>query len=266
MNTYGRLSHMKADVAGVTGADQDAIYLRALAAESREFEKACGGRFFYTLNATRHYDTRGGACLWLPDYADIISITSLKFDEDGDGVYELTLTEGTDFWLWPESSGPKRRIDLNTDYGSRSSFPVGRRRVQVVGKFGHSEEWESTTITGTVASTSGTTLTASADASAIVYPGDMIKVEDEQMYVSAVVTTAITVERGVNGTTAATHSAAAITIRRYPRDIEQAIRARAVAGRWDNNQGMPLGEVGRGYNVDYAKYMSVVRHYRLVSF
>ena len=50
-----------------------------------------------------------------------------------------------------------------------------------------------------------TTVNANADISAVVHKGDYIKIDDEIMYVTNVVTTVITVVRGVNGTTGAEH-------------------------------------------------------------
>lgn len=261
MNHYARLSHVKTDVAGVTGTTLDATYLRAIDAESRSFERECGGRYFYTQVATRYYDGNGQTRLWFPDYADVISVTSLKFDEDGDGTYELTLTEGADFYLWPDNTTPKRRIDLDLNHGQRGSFPVGRRKVEVVGKFGYSEEWE---LVGTKATgiTSADGTTADMSAGHTVEAGDVIKVDDEQLYVSAVAANTLTLTRAINGTTAAAHSnGVSVYVRRYPRDIEEIIRERVVQGRWNNNQGMPIGDpVANG--IDFAEYQRVIGHYR----
>lgn len=265
-NILARLPDVKADVAGLTGTTLDETYLRAMEAASREIEGRCGRRF-YSQVATHYYDGNGKSSLLLPTFDDLISVTTLKVDDDGDGTYELTLAADTDYWLWPDNSTPKRRIDINPESTQLAVFPRGRRRVQLVGKFGYSDEAIATALTGTVATTTGTTLTASADASVTVYPGDTIYVEDEQMYVSAVSTTSITVERGVNGTTAATHSAKTISVRRYPRPIEEAVKLRVVAGRWDNNQGMPFGEgSANGFRTEYARYLSLIDQYMHVGF
>lgn len=52
-----------------------------------------------------------------------------------------------------------------------------------------------------------TTMTVNADASAILFVGDIIEVETELMLVTSVVTTTIGVARGIQGTTAAGHTA-----------------------------------------------------------
>ncbi|PKN81535.1 MAG: hypothetical protein CVU47_06365 [Chloroflexi bacterium HGW-Chloroflexi-9] len=232
-NCYVRLSDLKAAIQGAgSGTSNDAVLLRASESASRWVDEHCD-RHFYSLWAQtvllpdharpRHVpDTE----LWLP--RDVISITTLKVDDDGDGVFEETLTVDTDYWLWPYNrlaNEPVQRIDLNPE-GSRSAWPSAPRRVQLVGKTGYSEE---TQAAGTIAealdsSETGVDMTAGHDVAA----GDTIFIDSEQMDVTAVATNTATVTRGVNGTTAATHdSGAAITRRRYPRDVEQAVTMQA---------------------------------------
>jgi hypothetical protein len=49
--------------------------------------------------------------------------------------------------------------------------------------------------------------------------GQTIKIENELMYLTSVIVNTLTVVRGVNGTTAAAHAAAAISITAYPQPI-----------------------------------------------
>jgi len=57
-------------------------------------------------------------------------------------------------------------------------------------------------------------------------PGQTILVESEQMFIESIATTTLTVIRGVNGTTAATHDTAkSIYIYQYPYDVWQAAMA-----------------------------------------
>lgn len=67
-----------------------------------------------------------------------LSISTLKTDENGDGVYEVTWTEGTDFFTEPYNLEVKRRISVNADLG-RYGFPAGQRRVQIAGSWGITE-------------------------------------------------------------------------------------------------------------------------------
>lgn len=81
---------------------------------------------------TRQY----GPMLTVPN---LISITTLKTDEDGDGAFEVTWTANTDYFLYPLNDEVKRQIVVNADIG-RYAFPTGRRRVQVVGSWGFVED------------------------------------------------------------------------------------------------------------------------------
>lgn len=82
---------------GQTGTIDDSEILLACQGASREIDNICG-RYFWRGTATRTY---------VPDQPrkqkidDIVSVTSLKVDQDGDGVYEDTWTSGTDYRLTP---------------------------------------------------------------------------------------------------------------------------------------------------------------------
>jgi hypothetical protein len=92
----------------------------------------------------------------------------------------------------------------------------------MTGVFGHGDgnsatPYASSGVTVTVATTTGTTLTLSAENT--LQAGHTIRVESEQMYVTAVSTNGAltaTVVRGVNGTTVVAHSAKTAFIYKYP--------------------------------------------------
>ena len=70
-------------------------------------------------------------------------------------------------------------------------------------------------------------------------------IESEQMYVSAVATGTATVVRGVNGTTAATHSAAAVSVAKYPACVERACVTLAISGlSREGKAGMKTERIG----------------------
>lgn len=268
MNGYVRLGEVKADVTGLSAAvtaGTDASYLRDINDASRAFENDCLGRTFYAYKATRYVSGDHGSTLLLPH--DLISVTTVTVDVTGDGTADYTLVEGTDFRLSPEAAAqsgrPYWQLDLIPWGVQVGRWPKGYRAVAITGIWGWSYELESTGLTATVADGTGVTVTASATAALLVYPGDTMVIEDEQLYVSAVSTTSITVTRAINGTTGAAHSAKTLNIRRYPRDIEGAIKRRVLAKRWENRSGMPMGEPSKGYDVSYAAYMDVVKSYRI---
>lgn len=268
MNNYARLHETKRDVPGVGATPSgtlDPEYMTMIEAVSREIEgpKYCN-RKFHTTTETRYFDGNGCNQLYFQDYSDLLSVTTLKVDEDGDGVYETTLTANTDYWLWPDNRTPKRRLDLNPESSTLGVFPAGRRRIQLVGKFGYSDLTESAGTLGEALDASETEITMTTGHT--VYPGDTMIVGSEEMYVSAVSVNTLTVTRGINGTTAASaDTAAAVSIRRYPADIEEAVRIRVADQRWGNSGGNPMGEMGRGNN-EFAKFMGLVSNHRMASF
>ncbi len=80
---------------------------------------------------TRYYDADGETELWLDD--QLLSITSISIDEDGEETYTaLTIA---DYWTWPTNTTPTTRIDINPN-GDHSTWPSGKRRVKIVGLFG----------------------------------------------------------------------------------------------------------------------------------
>lgn len=229
MNTYSRLSDLKAELQGAaSGTSNDAVMLRMLERASRGIDTLCQ-RHFYSVLATRLYALAPGRVgrdpsqLELPD--DLISVTTLRADTDVDATYETTLVVNTDYWLYPynlPANEPYTRIDLNPLSAELTTWPTTRRLIQVVGKFGYSDETQvATTLGAAIVSTTATTFTSAA--SPDLSPGDTVVIGSEQMDVTVVSGTTITVVRGINGTTAATHLiGATVYRRRFPRDVELA--------------------------------------------
>ena len=97
-----------------------------------------GGMRFYASNETRYYTPEFPDLLWVDD---LLSITTLKSDDDWDGTYEVTFAT-TDYILEPRNAAldnePYRQIRTNFGTGDLS-FPVGvRDGVEIVGSFGYS--------------------------------------------------------------------------------------------------------------------------------
>lgn len=268
MNNYCRLRHVKRRVLqdNPQDATYDEEYLDLIEDASRVFQGDTHRQFHSTVE-TIYLDGDGTRTLLLPNGRLLISVSSLKLDDGDDGTYETTLVEGTDYRLIPTHEDQKYGVELLTQGTQIHHWPAAQSSIELTGTFGWSEETEATGLSGTVADATTTTLTADANAGGILEAGDTILVEDEQMEVTETPTqTSVAVTRGINGTTAAAHTSKAILLRRFPRDVEQAIARRVVADRWDNNQGMVLGEPGRGFKIDYAKYRRVVDKYALVVF
>lgn len=297
-NRYARLADVKKQMGGSgMGATRDAEILSLAESVSRWIDSRAG-RHFYSRLATVYperdefrrpsewhhelsgrYSYGGGWQPWqLPLDWDVISITSLQAVLNADGTYGFTLVADTDYWLWRDGAverrlpeiGSYQRIDLNRSGSALqiTQWPTQERGVKLVGKLGFSEATESAGALGAaISSTSATSVTMASGHS--VQAGDTMIVDSEQMDVTAVATNTLTVTRGINGTTAATHlNAAAVSIRRYPTAIEQVCADRIVelarTGPAGASGGVAIPEVGGfGPKFDpvFANIASTIKQY-----
>ena len=231
MNSYGDLTTLKSEAYLQIGAvtDYDIQLRQLLEHASRLIDKYCD-RFFYCMETTTalpRYYAGAGRDLFLPD--DILSITTLKTDEDGDGTFENTLTENTDFFFYPLNKFPKIRAEINPN-GSYGGFASGTMRgVEIVGVFGYGNGESATpyALSGdTVLDALGMTnvqLTITVADGFNFAVGQTVRIELEQCYITSIVANTLTIERAVNGTVAATHALATpIYIYEYPMPIVQA--------------------------------------------
>ena len=106
------------------------------------------------------------------------------------------------------------------------------KAMKITGLWGYGDGQSATpytasSVTATVATTTGTTVTVSADD--VIEAGHTILVESEQMFVTAVGTGSFTATRGVNGTTAATHTTKTISTYDYPAAIRRATLSEAAS-------------------------------------
>ena len=222
--SYASIADLKG-ILGVTSTTDDIVMRKILEAASRSIDSYCN-RIFAVQSTTKYFD--GAVELYVPD---LLSITTLKTDEDGDYDYDNTYA-ATDYILYGVgiedtlNTYPKTRIviDPNGDY---SSFASGYKKgVQIAGVWGYGDGISATpyiadtTITEDLtAGESAIDVTSATNLSA----GQLILIGSEQYYIYSIATTTLTVEPGVNGTTQATHSSGAtIYIYQYPSDIRQA--------------------------------------------
>jgi hypothetical protein len=188
--------------------------LRVTEASARRVDSHCGRRIYsrtrtILLNGNRQrVDEDGNAYLMIPD---LLAATTVKLDEDGDRTFELTLA-ATDYFLTrrhaeDESEPPATCLTLDGRNGQRSSFPCRRQAVQIAGRWGYTEAVERLVATGTLADATTHDLVLSADGDADgVSAGQTLLIGTEQVYLTAGAGKAWTVDRGVNGTTAAAHT------------------------------------------------------------
>ncbi|MCH8991004.1 MAG: Ig-like domain-containing protein [Acidobacteria bacterium] len=198
-------------VLNITGTGDDTRLLTLLESVSRLIDRYCN-RHFYALNATRKFDGEGIVGLLVPDLISI-DTNGLKTDDNKDRTFE-TAWAATDYLLLPSnadpaSSGnpgsrPYTSIEVDVDAGTKGAFPVGRETVQVAGQWGW---WRHLKTAAETANTIADATTTSVEVSSRtdVEAGHTILIDSEQMFVESYSTNVLTVVRGVNGTTAASH-------------------------------------------------------------
>ena len=226
-NAYAGLTTLKsAGVLNITGSGFDDRLLALLEDASRLIDGYCN-RHFYVLTTTRRFDGGRARALNVPD---LISVTSLKTDEDNDRTYELTWA-ASDYLLYPLNAEPQQpwgrpytRILVDIESGSRPWFPGGGPTVEAVGKWGYREVTEDSGADineGGSFGAADTTLTVTDGSKFSV--GDTLSIDSESLYVTAISTNDLTVTRGVNGTTAAAHDDSSdVYLYRYPGPVVEA--------------------------------------------
>lgn len=231
MNFYTTVDAVKT-VLNASGTALDARLFEHLGEASRRIEQFAG-RVFWTEIGSRYFDGRCGSRLYLDDF---LSVSAVVVDSEQDNTFDgETWVDGTDFVIWPDNTWPKLGLLAlpNGNYAWRDL----ERNIKVTGTWGYGDgkgasAWSTaavagTAITATVATAGGVTLTLSADGAVEV--GHTLLIDDEQLFVTAVGTGEVTVVRGVNGTTAASHAAAGVGIAQYPEAVKHAAATLAIA-------------------------------------
>lgn len=112
----------------------DPILEGVIEAASRMIDGVTGRVFYQRTAQARVFSAEES---WMLDIDDLVSVTTLKADEDGDRVYEITWAI-TDYDLGPLNAAiygrPYTRITLTPN--STRSFPTLSRSVQITGTWG----------------------------------------------------------------------------------------------------------------------------------
>lgn len=239
LNLYATRDDLKAR-AGLSDTDDDAIIDMVLASVSRQIDTWCG-RHFYTVLGTRYFTAERPSDILLPD---LVSVTSLKTDSGADRTYATTWA-GTDFDLDPanaaDRSPPAPHWRIRTAPGGTYGLLTSARGVQIIGRWGYYDVLQTSTATlaeDLDASETGVDVTAGTAFKA----GQVIEIDSERMEIASIATNTLTVERAVNGTTAATHSSsAAIRVATFPVVGEAALHQAILEYR---GKDAPLGVQG----------------------
>ena len=231
-NSYGDLTTLKSPAFLNTPDDtQDERLLGMLETASRWIDGYCD-RHFYVTEGERRFDGTGRVVLAV---SDLVSADEVRVRQGATGRW-VGWNSG-DWLAYPLNAAPTEpggrpytRI-VATAGGRR--FPLSRGGVIIAGLWGYGDVREDAglQVSGdsvapedaeiTVAATGGAPSVSLSD-------GHTVRIGDEQMYVTAVSddgqgTITLAVQRGVNGTTPATHAAGSgVSVYRYPAAVIEA--------------------------------------------
>lgn len=232
-HTYASVDDLRDYLAGTSyssnWSSDSAIMTRIVEASSVRIDNYMGMQSFGPRSETRYYDigsgslrkstqnirnSTGGNIIGpssamvnaVPLDSWLVSVTgTITSYKSTDRAESESLDEGynNDYWLLPYNTSPKVEIELNED--TSKGFHGGQQTLAVTGVWGYSNDLsDEKTTTGTV----GETVTAwGVNDASTLNTAQTIKVDNEQMYITGISSNTLTVERGVNGTTAATHTA-----------------------------------------------------------
>ena len=155
----------------ITTTTYDSMLLMWAETASRFVNEYCH-RYFYCQEGIKYFDGVGQT---LNLSEDVLSITELALDPSGSKTYPITLS-ATDYGMYPLNHYPATYLKIANN-ATYSNFATNiRAGVRITGVFGYgngdtSTPYISSGITGTVATTTGTTLTLSNTATGTMTNG-----------------------------------------------------------------------------------------------
>jgi hypothetical protein len=263
-HTYATTDELREYLSGTTYSStwtSDSAALRAiLEAQSRRIDLFCGGGAFGPKTDTRYFDIGAGSLRHSPQYAVnavsggnigvadqlasvvpldgwLVSATTVTAYDATDRGASDTLSEGynADYWLMPYNESPKTILEMNED--TTKELDAGQQTLAIAGTWGYMNETSSVTTSDAISSTTATTV--SVGSASDLSPAQTIIIDSEQLYVTAISGNTLTVERGVNGTSSATHSGGATVYRYlYPELVVQACKDMAKIVFRDRDMGV----------------------------
>lgn len=258
---YTTLAAAKSTYTDIVSAQNDAVILALIRQASREIEDITN-RHFYPRIEAHLFDAPTRGDLILDD--DLLEITSLT---NGDGTALIPSM----YRAYPLNKTPKERITLLSSFTVWLPDPSGNRQgaITLTGVWGcHSDYYSAWETPGAALSAAITTSTATtaATATAIFHAGDLIKIDTEYLYIASLATSGatdtLTLTRGVNGSTAATHAQGTVVYRWNPGADITGVINRAVAA-YTKLRANPLAETvsvdGMTFNTprDVTKYIAL---------
>ena len=250
MNSYTTLETIKgAGALDIGDGERDARLLSLIEGVSRAVDGYCR-RHFYVLRATRLFDSDALDMLRIPDLVSI-DANGLWTDDDGDRAFE-TAWSASDYHLHPANADPTGDHDEARPYwGVRAlhrKFPAAPRSVRIAGEWGFRRRPRPSAATVSSAVDAGRNQIVVGSLGG-VQVGHTLLVGDEQVYVRGISARTLSVARGVNGTTPASHEAGdAVSIFEYPAPVSEATLLQAVR-LWRRLAGASDASTGLGADV-----------------
>lgn len=248
MNLYADLVKLKqrlepTGTAGSFTTDYNTPLLQVLNAASRQIDMFTNRRF-YVWYGTKYFDGSSDPF----DVYDLLSIDSGGFDldESADDTYGSEVAT-TDYYLYPLNEWPKTQIKTAPD-GEYGGFASGiRKGIRIVGNWGYGDGESASPYFDSGDSVQNDPLTDSSSSLTVSGGGNFgegqtLLIESEQVYISSISSQTLTILRGVNGTTAASHvQNTTIYIYQYPYDIVEACLIQAM--RWWKRKDTAFGDI-----------------------
>ena len=229
---WGLMNHYatSADVRQALGDDDtdlDARYFKIIASASRSIDLHCQREFFVETASKRFNTPREQRPLFFPD---LLSASLVEQDLDRDQTFGDTVV-AADYLLFPLNDLPKTHItrsELST--GLFLTIP-GQANIRITGDWGYGNGRDASPVTLTaitVTIADETEIEVDVDTEGTIDAGDTILVGTERLFVLAASSNGdktLTVQRGVNGSTAASATGLA-SVYQYPAQVtEAALRA-----------------------------------------
>lgn len=136
--TVGELKNRIWPAGSTPDTDEDIMLQSVITAISRVIDNYCGRRFYTTsTDETRYFTTSDEEYLY-PHY-DIVSVTSIAVDYNGDRTYNTSMDTG-DYDLLPADAATdsKPYSYIRVSPLGTERFPSHQNGVKIVGKFGWS--------------------------------------------------------------------------------------------------------------------------------
>lgn len=135
-NGYATLQTVKnALIIPLDEYDQDTFIEASIESVSRLIDEYTGRRFYATTE-TRYYSATDSDLVYVDD---LLTVTTLKTDDNEDGTFEITWTT-SDYHLMPfnAATNVKPYTWIETSGYGDYSFPVGvKKGIEIAGSFGY---------------------------------------------------------------------------------------------------------------------------------